>query len=812
MPKEHKSRREVINAVKSVPAISALLSAHDGHFDYELDLEVTVYGRNYNGKKVGPYVRLLTYEPGEEVIKIGDWGGNTFFFVVNGSLDVFVKPPNNNAEIKVAELAPGTQFGEMSVLAGVPRNATIKPPQGKTAQVLEIQRPALRLLRKLPKFSENLDNTYRKHGRDSNLEKIKLIAGLPPEMIEQLKLFSVFRVFSKNHVLFRQNEAVKRLYIVTEGWLHRTQETQGATVEDFLGHNYCLGVEGLSGDARWPYSVTLMGRTEIIEISFSQLRALPQLREALGRAVAPYGPPPLGSKVNYKPAVRQKMLAAQERIIETGLVDGTNLLVMDMDLCVRCGNCSLACHKIHGQSRLTRRGIHVTRLEAPRLGAHQSVLSPEVCMHCKDPECLTGCPTGAIGRFGMGQVDIDPKTCIGCGDCATQCPYNAIAMVPRKSKEVPAKAGFGWKLRDLFGLKPDPLPGAVDATEDLLAIKCNLCSDRETLNPPGKKSRAYSCEENCPTGALARINPREYFTEIGAIEGLLLVDKSHAFGRNIHRSDPPKRLIHILGILFTVLFTAATIYGLDRYGFGGTIYSFLNMRWLTGIVGLVGIAAVMTYPARRQVYRKRRGPLRYWMLAHAYLGVIAGILILLHGGNQSGGLLTTALMITYDLVIFTGIVGIITYFVAPRMLTRIEGTPLLLDDLKARREELQKEVSTAASSGSEQLRNVVKKRVVPRLSSFGYLLRQYLKREDLDQMIEAAKKRFASERAGLPNDRERMKLDKAIESVATLRRIDALVYLHRSMKLWLLPHVATTSLMLALMIVHIIQVIYYASR
>ena len=812
MPKEHKSRREVINAIKSVPAISALLSAHDGHFDYELDLEVTVYGRNYNGKKVGPYVRLLTYEPGEEVIKIGDWGGNTFFFLVDGVLDVFVKPPNNNAELKVAQLAPGTQFGEMSVLAGVPRNATIKPPQEKTAQVLEIQRPALRLLRKLPKFSENLDNTYRKHGRDSNLEKIKQIAGLGPEMIEQLKLFSVFRVYSKNHVLFSQNEPIKRLYIVTEGWLHRTHESQGATAEDFLGHNYCLGAEALSGDARWPYSMTLMGRTEIIEISLSQLRAMPQLRDALARTVAPYGPPPLGARVNFKPAVRDKMLAAQERIIEAGLVDGTNLLVMDMDLCVRCGNCSLACHQIHGQSRLTRRGIHVTRLEAPRLGAHQSVLSPEVCMHCKDPECLTGCPTGAIGRFGMGQVDIDPKTCIGCGDCATQCPYNAIAMVPRKSKAAPAKAGFGWKLRDLFGLKPDPLPAPVDATEDLLAIKCNLCSDRETLNPPGKKSRAYSCEENCPTGALARINPREYFSEIGAIEGLMLADKTHAFGRNIHRSDPPKRLIHILGILFTLLFTGATIYGLDRYGFGGTIYSFLNMRWLTGLVGLVGIAAVMTYPARRQVYRKRRGPLRYWMLAHAYLGVIAGILILLHGGNQSGGLLTTALMISYDLVIFTGIVGIITYFVAPRMLTRIEGTPLLLDDLKARREELQKEVASASASGSDQLQNLVKKKVIPRFASFGFLLRQYLKREELDQMLQTAKQEFARERSQLVNERDRAKLDRAIESVATLRRIDALVYLHRSMKLWLPPHVATTSLMLALMIVHIFQVIYYASR
>ena len=44
------------------------------------------------------------------------------------------------------------------------------------------------------------------------------------------------------------------------------------------------------------------------------------------------------------------------------------------------------------------------------------------------------------------------------------------------------------------------------------------------------------------------------------------------------------------------------------------------------------------------------------------------------------------------------------------------------------------------------------------------------------------------------------------------RRVDALIYLHRICKAWLPPHVATTSLMLALMIVHIVQVIYYASR
>jgi hypothetical protein len=46
----------------------------------------------------------------------------------------------------------------------------------------------------------------------------------------------------------------------------------------------------------------------------------------------------------------------------------------------------------------------------------------------------------------------------------------------------------------------------------------------------------------------------------------------------------------------------------------------------------------------------------------------------------------------------------------------------------------------------------------------------------------------------------------------TLRRADALIYLHKTVKSWLAPHVLVTSLMLALMIVHIIQVIYFAAK
>ena len=804
MPREHKSRREVLDAIRDLPSVSELLSKHEGHFDHELDLEVTVYGRNYGGKKVGPYVRLLTFEPGETIVSEGEWGGNTFFVVVRGLAEVFIAT-RDNQNLKVAELKPGTQFGEMSVLAGVPRSATVKAPSGGPAQILEIQRPALRLLRKLQAFGQALDLSYRSHGRDNIIEELKQAISLTPQMAQELKTIASFRVFSKNHILFREKASVDRVFFIKQGWLRRSVLPDG---EDFLGHGFWFGVDGILKEAAWPYSATLMGRTEVLELSIKRLRQNAQLREMLDRQLMGFAPPGFGALVSTVAAVREKETHAQKALIETGLVDGTNLLVMDMDLCVRCGNCSLACHKIHGQSRLLRHGIHVTRLERPSPRALQSVLSPSVCMHCQDPECLTGCPTGAIGRFSAGQIDIDPKTCIGCGDCATQCPYNAISMVSRKGKTEPATQGFAWRLQDLLRLSPDPLPAAVDATDDLLAVKCNLCSGT-SMNPPESKTPAYACEENCPTGALARINPREYFTEIGKIEGLMMMDQTHAIGRNIHRSDPPRRMIHLAGIGLTVALGALAVIAIREFGLGQRLLGFLNMRWITGLVGLIGIAGVMTYPVRRRIYRTRKGALRYWMLVHSYLGVIAGVMLLLHGGTDSGGALTTALMISFDLVVLTGLFGIFFYIVVPRLMTRIEGEPLLIDDLIGRRSELESELRDLATTASAPAGSLVAK-ATGRFLSFGYLLKQFLSRAPLEEMVASARREFQKQTDMLQNPSDRLKVDRAVEAAVTMRRLDALVILHRTLKLWLVPHVIFTSLMLALLVVHIIQVIYFA--
>jgi Fe-S-cluster-containing dehydrogenase component len=813
MPHETTKHREVLAAIESIGAIADLAAKHNGHYEYELDLEVMVYGRNYNGKKVGPYVRLLTYEPGEDIVSEGDWGGNTFYIVVSGKADVLVRSAGRLS--KVSEIPEGLQFGEMSVLAGVPRAATVRAPADQPVKVLELQRPALRLLRKLPRFGDALDTTYRRHGRAATIQEIKAATQLSEEAIGQLEMISKFRIFAKNHVLFRAGEPIRSLFVLKSGWARltpRTQVTPVAVGENegrnwnnkaggtYVGPSHYFGVEAITHDGEWDQTCTLLGRAEILEISIQKLRQYPELRETLLLAFSNIASRDLTQNRQPLPIAK-----SQEDLIETGLVDATNLLVMDMDLCVRCGNCSMACHQIHGQSRLVRRGIHITRpVSLKQKSDFQSLLAPAVCLHCKDPECLTGCPTGSIGRFSDGQVDIDPKTCIGCADCATQCPYNAISMVPRKPKEVEKPSRWRRWLR----IEPEPLPPAVEQTEDLLAVKCNLCVGT-ALNPPGAKKQAYSCEENCPTGSLLRVDPKVYFAEIKNIEGVIFRDPSHVILRHGSHKDSGKSVMHALGLTVTIILTALTLLGLLNYGLDSPVIgTWLDLRWITGIAGLTGVVGVMLYPVRRQVYKRRGGALRYWLLAHSYLGVIAGILLLLHGGRRSGGILTTSLMISFDLVILTGLFGIVVYYFAPRIMTRIEGQPLLIEDLTTRREELSHELGEALAASSPNARVFIQKRVIPRLFSLSFLLRQYFKPESLDRMIAGVNRKFGKEIDDL-SPYERGNLFSAIEKAATMRRVDALIYLHQSLRLWLAPHVIFTSIMLALMIVHIIQVIYF---
>jgi len=825
MPRVIENHERVIEAFQNVDIVSELVEKlPNGEFRNELEMDIILFGRSYRGKQVGPYVRLLEFSPGETIVEENTWESSIFYILVSGRLEATVTEQEGN-RIKVGEVPAGNSFGEMALLSGTPRTATVAvAADSEAALVLEFTRPAIRLLRKLPKFGRALDRNYRAYGLSLTLNEIRDFTNvdLHPELLKRLSDAARFAVYEKDSVLFREGDPINRVIFVRNGWVERVSgveynpkaadlllESDESVGLDFLGAGTALGLEAVDAASKWKFTAIVLGRTEVIEVAISRLRE----DKEMSAAVMPFFKTSTRADLSQAPLHPSdtRVLTAAGREIDTGVVDGVNLLVMDMAKCIRCGNCSFACHKVHGNTRLVRRGIHIERPFKENKAAMQSVLVPTVCMHCQDPECLTGCPTGAIARFPDGEIDINPTTCIGCGDCATQCPYNAISMIARPGAG--NGNGHAASVLSAFALSEGSMPEPVTQTENLLAVKCNLCKDTG-LNPPNAKTAAYSCEENCPTGALVRVNPREYFDEVNQTIGLIQRSKTHAIGVNIHKFDLWATIWHIIGILSVIVLGGLAVWATRTFSQDVPLSpgSWLTIRWLTGLTGLAGIAWVMAYPMRKQVYRRRAGALRYWMLSHIYLGILAGVILLVHGGTSSGGLLTTLLMISFDLVIATGLFGVAVYVIVPRLMTRIEREPLLLEDLEARREELRAELVRAAdATANEDLKRLIQRKVRRRFLGLGYLFRQYFKQEDLRTMLAEARSEFRNDAASMDRADD-ARLMETVENAATLRRVDALCYLHQSLKLWIAPHVLFTSLMLVLMAIHIVQVAYFNVR
>ena len=68
-------------------------------------------------------LELLTYEAGDVIVAEGA-PGDSLFVLTTGTVKAFVKDPDGHYH-KVREMYEGAFFGEVSILTGKPRSATI---------------------------------------------------------------------------------------------------------------------------------------------------------------------------------------------------------------------------------------------------------------------------------------------------------------------------------------------------------------------------------------------------------------------------------------------------------------------------------------------------------------------------------------------------------------------------------------------------------------------------------------------------------------------------------------------------------------
>ncbi len=102
-----------------------------------------------------------------------------------------------------------------------------------------------------------------------------------------------------------------------------------------------------------------------------------------------------------------------------------NGFITNIDRCVGCNACEIACKAFYGlEPDMKRRKVLTLddKVTGESLRAHLSYS----CNHCDKPACTEACPTGAMTkREEDGIVFVDQEVCIGCKACLEACPYDS---------------------------------------------------------------------------------------------------------------------------------------------------------------------------------------------------------------------------------------------------------------------------------------------------------------------------------------------------------------------------------------------------
>lgn len=695
------------------------------------------------------------FSAGQKIISQDDFG-HSMYIVLSGSVSI-CKRAENGARVPLATLEQaGKFFGEFALLGRGQRSATASAIQ--ESELLEIEKRRFDILcRRHAEVLQKLETVYHQRAITTYMGAHAFIGQLPPAELAKLTERATMQKFARNDLVCRTGDRADRIMLVKDGVLKavRPKDDGGLSILAYFNTHDLIGV----GDAlKRGYDLVALGQVEIIYLQREQFE---ELETCAPEIYARFGKSSMGEETGLGNVTGVGFAA---EMLKEG-VEAESLLIINLDRCVRCGNCVRACHSRHDYTRLARRGPIFRRRRSQDSKKHEHILVPSSCRHCRDPECMIGCPTGAIQRYPDGDVGINDN-CIGCDNCARKCPYGNISMMPIPEKE--QKGGVTKK-----------------------AIKCDLC-----------RGHTYSnCVHECPRGAILRVDPLRYFDELSMVmaeeqQEHLRIKAAFSMDESKQRVKPRSTLFIFLSALFGVVSIggmAAFYLGASEPHRGG------SPRGLTfGLISTLLIGVALAYGARKKIRRVALGPLEWWTQFHMVVGIVGFVAALAHAGFQITGVLTALLLLLFGLEVLTGVLGQYIYMVVPGQLTRLErhGQAKLIEDL------LEEEATLALAVEELRLSMPVKAQKYVSAITAGALQHslRLKKNYDLGNHIEATRQAGDIDKV---DARVRETIERIIRDLCTLGDLRSQIRLHRRLKNWLLVHLTTTGMLVIFLVAHI---------
>jgi len=187
-----------------------------GRLKNQGDLDVIVEGKvNPTGKRVGPYARLLTYDGGETINAAGRVGWKHVLFVRQRCTRRLYRRARRRAT-KDQSLAARDLFWRNGSACWSRTECHCQRSESRNRLGARGNAPGtFGLLRKLPKFGQVLDETYRRHGLGRVLEDLSEEGSKANEaIVGKLRDVGRFMSYGKHHVLCQETEPIENIVLI----------------------------------------------------------------------------------------------------------------------------------------------------------------------------------------------------------------------------------------------------------------------------------------------------------------------------------------------------------------------------------------------------------------------------------------------------------------------------------------------------------------------------------------------------------------------------------------------------------------------
>ena len=427
---------------------------------------------------------IRTPAPGEIIFNRNDYT-NTFYSIVEGEVGIEIN--GGTPEARWTVLRTGDFFGELSLVSGRRRAATAKAALN-CVLVETPRRSMLKLIASVDSVRRTIDAAFLKRAVRANLAQ-----DLPDSDLDALIQGAQIKTFGAGETVFAEGAVADGLYLIRRGSVTVSRRIGGREVVlSYVAAGNYVGEMALLSDAPRMGTVRASVATEAIVLDGTRFKVIvakhPKLRATLEERFLDR------IRANVQMESQGESGNIISYLLQQGIGEATDVLLIDESLCIRCDNCEKACADTHeGTSRLNR--------EAGPTFAQLHV--PTSCRHCEHPHCMKDCPPDAIHRAANGEVFI-MDTCIGCGNCERNCPYNVIQMAP-KDPDREAPGLWSWLLLGA-GVEPGREDKYYDKSKPKVAVKCDMCKGL---------AGGAACVRACPTGAALRVSPEKFLDYAG---------------------------------------------------------------------------------------------------------------------------------------------------------------------------------------------------------------------------------------------------------------------------------------------------------